>query len=232
MSKLMFFNPDSGEKIGECEGTVKRTDTGEDFDPVQELIDMQERMAKREQDPMTFTVSGQAKTHISRRKWRQMQRAWGLKKTRFPRKWKKAAKHVHITFEPMNLRFDEETIKEPTADVTMRIDVDYHIEVSGRRTRLTERVVALIRKMMSKSYRQWVQKQIEAMQNLRQPGMLYYNDDVQPVPRPEQEPGYTVMSKGQMQRIAEQIIPDHLMPSDAIAQEIRDKDIRLDIIKG
>ena len=76
-----------------------------------------------------------------------------------------------------------------------------------------------------------MQEQIEVMQNIRKPGMLMYDDDVKPIPRPKQEPGYMIMSKGQMQRIAEQIMPEHLMPSEEIAQEIRDKDIRIHVFK-
>ena len=66
-----------------------------------------------------------------------------------------------------------------------------------------------------------------------QVSMLTYEDDPNPIVirHRTDSNGCVIMTHADMQRIAEQIIPDHLMPSDAIAQEIRDKDIRLDVFK-
>lgn len=83
MAQLTFFNPDTWEKLFEGEGQVFRTDQPDminngpwnnpQADPVQQLIDMQERMMKRDEQPKAFTAEGQATVHISRRKWKRLE---------------------------------------------------------------------------------------------------------------------------------------------------------------
>ena len=106
MAQLTFFSPDTGEKLFEGEGQVFRTDQPDminngpwgnpQADPVQQLIDMQERMMKRDEQPKAFTAEGQATVHISRRKWKRLKRAFTMQRPRIPRKLKKAARHIHI----------------------------------------------------------------------------------------------------------------------------------------
>ena len=86
MAQLTFFNPDTGEKLFEGEGQVFRTDQPDminngpwdnpQADPVQQLIDMQERMMKRDEQPKVFTAEGQATVHVSRRKWKRLKRVF------------------------------------------------------------------------------------------------------------------------------------------------------------
>ena len=55
MAQLTFFNPDTGEKLGEAKGTVRWGNP--QADPVQQLIDMQERMMKCDEQPKLQNVT-------------------------------------------------------------------------------------------------------------------------------------------------------------------------------
>ena len=197
MAQLTFFNPDTGEKLGEAKGTV-RWDNPQ-ADPVQQLIDMQERMMKRDEQPKGFTAEGQATVHISRRKWKRLKRAFTMQRPRIPRKLKKAARHIHI--EIVNENFNVvEPFSKGGSDVNLQVDVDYRIRVDGRRTRSVERMVAKARWMLSKAYRDMVQHHIDEMKKACKPGMLTYEPPV---------------------------VPEMLVPSEETAEQIRRDDIHL-----
>ena len=239
MAQLTFFNPDTGEKLFEGEGQVFRTDQPDminngpwnnpQADPVQQLIDMQERMMKRDEQPKGFTAEGQATAHISRRKWKRLKRVFTMQRPRIPRKLKKAARHIHI--EIVNENFNVvEPFSKGGSDVNLQVDVDYRVRVDGRHTRSVERMVAKARWMLSKAYRDMVQHHIDEMKKACKPGMLTYEPPVvpeKPAVYTQPDSGYLVMSKEQMQRIASLVVPETLVPSEETAEQIRRDDIHL-----
>ena len=227
MAQLTFFNPDTGGKLGEAKGTVRWGNP--QADPVQQLIDMQERIMKRDEQPKGFTAEGQATTHISHRKWKRLKRAFTMQRPRIPRKLKKAARHIHV--EIVNENFNVvEPFSKGGSDVNLQVAVDYRIRVDGRRTRSVEHMVAKARWMLSKDYREMVQHHIDEMMKAYKPGMLTYEPPVVPENHAvytQPDSGYLVMSKEQMQRIASRINPDLLAPSPEAVAMIERGDVQI-----
>ena len=129
-------------------------------------------------DVKPYGLSGTATTHISRKKWQRLQRRFGLKKERQPRKWKNAAKRVHLEVMPQSSRITNqaELMANPHGDVKVEFSVDYRITVSGRRTRMTERIAARARYLLSESHRREVEKFMASIRERIKPGMLEYED--------------------------------------------------------
>ena len=172
MATLSFFNPETGEKIGEGEGQVHGVAIRNEF-----LQALKERK-KLDAEPKGFEIQGLATTHISRKKWQRLQRRFGLKKERLPRKWKKAAKRVSMEVCPLPSRITNqaELIANPHADVNVEFDVNYRIKVEGRRTRMTERIAARARYLLSESHRREVERFMARFHERIKPGMLTYED--------------------------------------------------------
>ena len=125
-------------------------------------------------DVKPYGLTGIATTNISRKKWQRLQRRYGLKKERQPRKWKKAVKRMEMKVMPQPSRITNqaEVIANPHADVNVEFQLDYRITVSGRRTRMTERIAARARYLLSESYRREVEKFMASFQERIKPGML------------------------------------------------------------
>ena len=172
MATLSFFDPETGEKVGEGDAQVHGVAIGNDF-----LQALEERK-KLDAEPKGFEIQGMATTHIGRKKWQRLQRRFGLKKERQPRKWKKAARRVHMEVMPMASRITNqaELIANPHADVNVEFEVNYRIKVEGRRTRLTERIAARARYLLSESHRREVERFMARFHERIKPGMLEYED--------------------------------------------------------
>ena len=69
-----------------------------------------------------------------------------------------------------------ELIANPHADVNVEFEVNYRITVSGRRTRMTERIAACARYLLSESHRREVERFMARFHERIKPGMLEYED--------------------------------------------------------
>ena len=190
MATLSFFNPETGDKVGEGDGQVHGVAIRNEFlQALEERKKLDSMFAQTEEEMQqttrrvfknreTYCVSGTATTHIGRKKWQRLQRTFGIKKERLPRKWKKAARRIHMEVMPMASRITNqaELIANPHADVNVEFAVDYRIKVEGRRTRLTERIAARARYLLSESHRREVERFMARFHERIKPGMLTYED--------------------------------------------------------
>ena len=133
MSTLRFFNPETGKELGVGKGIVK-TD-----------LSLKEEGPVAFSRPKPFELTG---TVTVTRKPGQMRKIRSLlKKQRVPRKMKKAARNVSVDVRHM----EHDIIADPAEkDVILRLDVDTAIMVRGRRTRMTERVINILRAMFAR----------------------------------------------------------------------------------
>ena len=181
MAHITIIDPETMKKIGDGEGDVNCAVV-----VPEQIVQTLEERKKTETisdlshitDVKPYELTGSATTHISRKKWQRLQRRFGLKKERQPRKWKKAAKRVHMEVMPMASRITNqaEVIANPHADVNVQFEVDYRIKVEGRRTRMTERIAARARYLLSESHRREVEKFMASVRERIKPGMLEYED--------------------------------------------------------
>lgn len=141
------------------------------------------------------------------------------KKPRLPRKLKKAARHVDFNVCDMQQMADVATDEK---NVIMRLDVDYRVvmrPVGYPRNRSVQRLVRLFRRKLGQAHRRAVADTLRRQYLEQHPGMLTYEDNPHPALPKQQEPGYMVMTREQMQRIASRVRPDLLSPSpDAVCQ--------------
>ena len=172
MAHITIIDPETIKKVAEGEGVVRAQVDGEKF-----LQTLEERKSF-DVKPGREDISASANTIISRKKWQRLQRRFGLKKERLPRKWKKAAKRVHMEVMPMASRITNqaELIANPHADINVEFAVDYRIKVEGRRTRLTERIAARARYLLSESHRREVERFMASFRERIKPGMLESED--------------------------------------------------------
>ena len=163
MAHITFIDSETMKKIAEGEGEVncavvlpeQIVQTLEERKQTESISDLSHIT-----DVKPYELTGSATTHIGRKKWQRLQRRFGLKKERQPRKWKKAAKRVHMEVMPQPSRITNqaELIANPKADVKVEFSVDYRITVEGRRTRMTERIAARARYLLSESHRREVER--------------------------------------------------------------------------
>lgn len=177
MATLSFFNPETGEKIGEGKGSLISADKLDRM--FAQTEEERNRLRKKiYNNRQSYNISGSATTHISRKKWQRLQRVFGIKKERQPRKWKKAARRVSMEVcpQPSRITNQAELIANPHADVNVEFQLDYRITVSGRRTRMTERIAARARYLLSESHRREVERFMARFHERIKPGMLTYED--------------------------------------------------------
>ena len=149
------------------------------------------------------------------------------KKPRLPRKLKKAARHVDFNVCDMQQMADVATDEK---NVIMRLDVDYRVvmrPVDYPCTRSVQRLVRLFRRKLGQAHRLAVADTLRRQYLEQHPGMLTYEDNPHPAPPKQQEPGYMVMTKEQMQRIADRMKPDRLSPSREAVCQIQLDDIHM-----
>lgn len=149
------------------------------------------------------------------------------KKQRLPRKLKKAARHVDFNVCDMQQMADVATDEK---NVIMRLDVDYRVTMRPAgypRTRQVQRLVALFRRKLGQAHRRAVADTLRRQYLEQHPGMLTYEDNPHPAPPKDTEPGYMVMTKEQMQRIADRIKPERLTPSPEAVGQIQLDDIHI-----
>lgn len=149
------------------------------------------------------------------------------KKQRLPRKLKKAARHVDFNVCGMQQMADVSTDEK---NVVMKLDVDYRVvmrPVGYPKTRSVHRLVALWRRKIGQAHRLEVANMPRRQYLEQHHGMLTYEDNPHPAPPKDTEPGYMMMIKEQMQRIADRVKPDLLSPSPEAISQIRLDDIHI-----
>ena len=149
------------------------------------------------------------------------------KKQRLPRRLKKASRHVDFEVCDMQPMAD---VSADEKDVTVRLDVDYRVRMRPAgypRTRQVQRLVALFLRKLGQAHRRAVSDMLRRQYLEQHPGMLTYGDSPHPAPPEVTEPGFVVMSREQIRRIAEQVRTDRLWPTSETARQMRRDDIRL-----
>jgi hypothetical protein len=149
------------------------------------------------------------------------------KKQRLPRKLKKAARHVDFNVCDMQQMTDVST--DPN-NVVMKLDVDYRVvmhPVGYPKTRSVRRLIALWRRKIGQAHRQAVRDMLRRQYLEQHPGVLTYKDNPHPAPPKNEHPGYMVMTKEQMQRIADRMKPDLLSPSPEAVAMVERGDVQI-----
>ena len=149
------------------------------------------------------------------------------KKPRLPRKLKKAARHVDFNVCDMQQMADVST--DPN-NVVMKLDVDYRVvmrPVGYPKTRSVQRLIALWRRKIGQAHRRAVSDMLRRQYLEQHPGMLTYKDNPHPAPPKNEHPGYMVMTKEQMQRIADRMKPDLLSPSPEAVAMVERGDVQI-----
>lgn len=149
------------------------------------------------------------------------------KKQRLPRRLKKASRHVDFEVCDMQPMAD---VSADEKNVIMRLDVDYRVVMRPAgypRTRQVQRLVALFRRKLGQAHRRAVADMLRRQYLEQHPGMLTYEDSPHHASPEVTEPGFMVISREQIQRIAEQVRTDRLWPTSETAWQMQRDDIRL-----
>lgn len=136
------------------------------------------------------------------RRLRQM--AMG-KKPRLPRKLKKAARHAN--FDVMDPQFKTDALSDRDA-VNFTIEYDMSVRIhpaSYPRTKWVQRLTRIVRRIMARQHRRFIQHQLHQQYLDQHPGMLTY-DDAPSNPAGHHKDLYAgselVLDKNQQQRLA------------------------------
>lgn len=130
----------------------------EDADPMQDMLDAADKMNARlntEWPELTFSVK------MNKKKLRKAMRTFNVKKTRLPRKLKKAARHADFTV------FDLQTknAAHPTSHmVSFTIEYDLRVCITPAgypRTRSIIRLAKLVRRELNKNYQKFIQNKFK-----------------------------------------------------------------------
>ena len=163
MSTITIFDPATGTKLAQGVGKVIRTDLP------------QPELEPRGDEPQKgFTATGTAT--VSARRLNRTLRRWMMRRERVPRKMKKAAKRVTVEVLHQDMRLANPVEVANGGDVKVTMDVDYRVRVSGRRTRMTERVVAKIRPMLSRGMDNVIHSAVPSAGLLLTDGMMRYEE--------------------------------------------------------
>ena len=178
MSNFMIFDKETGQKIAEGKGLVLPSDKPNELD----ILNLREKMQvpeipfPKEMPELSFRVK------ISKCRLRRLRQMAMGKKPRLPRKLKKAAKHAD--FDNMRVRI------HPT---------------SYPRTKWVQRLTRIVRRMMARQHRRFIQHQLHQQYLDQHPGMLTY-DDAPSNPAGHHKDLYAgselVLDKKQQQRLA------------------------------
>ena len=127
------------------------------------------------------------------------------KKPRLPRKLKKAARHAD--FDVMDPQFKTDALLDRDA-VNFTIEYDMRVRIhpaSYPRTKWVQRLTRIVRRMMARQHRRFIQHQLHQQYLDQHPGMLTY-DDAPSNPAGHNKDLYAgnelVLDKNQQQRLA------------------------------
>ena len=142
---------------------------------------------------------------ISKRRLRRLRQMAMGKKPRLPRKLKKAARHAD--FDVMDPQFKTDALSDRDA-VNFTIEYDMRVRIhptSYPRTKWVHRLTRIVRRMMARQHRRFIQHQLHQQYLDQHPGMLTY-DDAPSNPAGHHKDLYAgselVLDKKQQQRLA------------------------------
>lgn len=167
MSNFMIFDKETGQKIAEGEGLVLPSDKPNELD----YLNLREKMTIPPKAPeLSFKIK------ISKRRLRKIRQMAIWKKPRLPRKLKKAARHAD--FDMMNPQFKTDALSDRDAvNFTIEYDMRVHIHpASYPRTKWVHRLASIVRRMMVRQHRRFIQHQLHQQYLDQHPGMLTYGD--------------------------------------------------------
>ena len=153
----------AGEGKIECDGRLSAAPSPEvwgreDANPMQDMLDTIDNVnvrQKMEMPELTFNVK------IDKKKLRKAMRTFNVKKTRLPRKLKKAARHAHFDIYDMTSKI---TTKTDGDNINFTIEYDLvprTIPANYPRTRSISRLAKLVRREMHKNYQKFIQNKIK-----------------------------------------------------------------------
>ena len=201
MSNFMIFDKETGQKIAEGKGLVLPSDKPNEMD----VLNLREKMTRPEVPFPTKASELSFKVKISKRRLRKIRQMAIWKKPRLPRKLKKAARHAD--FDVMDPQFKTDALSDRDA-VNFTIEYDMRVRIhpaSYPRTKWVQRLTRIVRRMMARQHRRFIQHQLHQQYLDQHPGMLTYNDS------PANPAGYNkdlyagselVLDKNQQQRLA------------------------------
>ena len=221
MSNFMIFDKETGQKIAEGKGLVLPSDKpgainskpwgDANADPLQQMqktlddfklrekMQMPEVSFPKEIPKLSFRVK------ISKCRLRRLRQMAMGKKPRLPRKLKKAARHAD--FDMMDPLFKTDALSDRDA-VNFTIEYDMRVRIhpaSYPSTKWVQRLTKIVRSMMARQHRSFIQDQLHQQYLDQHPGMLTYND------APSNPAGHNkdlyagselVLDKNQQQRLA------------------------------
>ncbi len=145
------------------------------------------------------------KVKISKRRLRKIRQMAIWKKPRLPRKLKKAARHAD--FDMMDPLFKTDALSDRDA-VNFTIEYDMRVRIhpaSYPRTKWVQRLTRIVRRLMARQHRRFIQHQLHQQYLDQHPGMLTY-DDAPSNPAGHQKDlsagSELVLDKKQQQRLA------------------------------
>ena len=201
MSNFMIFDKETGQKIAEGKGLVLPSDKPNEMD----VLNLREKMTipelpfPKEAPELSFKVK------ISKRRLRKIRQMAIWKKPRLPRKLKKAARHAD--FDVMDPQFKTDALSDRDA-VNFTIEYDMRVRIhpaSYPRTKWVQRLTRIVRRMMARQHRRFIQHQLHQQYLDQHPGMLTY-DDAPSNPAGHNKDLYAgnelVLDKNQQQRLA------------------------------
>jgi hypothetical protein len=221
MSNFMIFDKETGQKIAEGKGLVLPSDKpgainskpwrDANADPIQQMQNALDDFKLREKmtiPELPFPKEAPVlsfKVKISKRRLRKIRQMAIWKKPRLPRKLKKAARHAD--FDVMDPQFKTDALSDRDA-VNFTIEYDMRVRIhpaSYPRTKWVQRLTRIVRRMMARQHRRFIQHQLHQQYLDQHPGMLTYND------APSNPAGHNkdlyagkelVLDKNQQQRLA------------------------------
>ena len=201
MSNFMIFDKKTGQKIAEGKGLVLPSDKPNEMD----VLNLREKMTIPELPFPTKAPVLSFKVKISKRRLRKIRQMAILKKPRLPRKLKKAARHTD--FDVMDPQFKTDALSNRDA-VNFTIEYDMRVRIhpaSYPRTKWVQRLTRIVRRMMARQHRSFIQHQLHQQYLDQHPGMLTYDPNTLG-PSPEAKAmirrGEVVLDVHQQQRLA------------------------------
>ena len=184
-----------GHKIAEGKGLVLPSDKpgainskpwgDANADPMQQMQNALDDFRLREKMQMPeFHFAPKEDTHewhveanvkISKRRMRRLRQQLKFK-SRLPRKLKKAARHAD--YDVMDPQFKTDALSDRYA-VNFTIEYDMRVRIhpaSYPRTKWVQRLTRIVRRMMARQHRRFIQHQLHQQYLDQHPGMLTYND--------------------------------------------------------
>lgn len=141
-----------------------------------DYLNLREKMTIPELPLPTKAPDLSFKIKISKRRLRKIRPRAIWKKPRLPRKLKKAARHAD--FDMMDPLFKTDALSDRDA-VSFTIEYDMRVRIhpaSYPRTKWVHRLTRIVRRMMARQHRRFIQHQLNQQYLDQHPGMLTYDD--------------------------------------------------------